>query len=185
MFHRDFCKELVACQGESRIIRIDDCAAALAAYEANLQQCSHSCYHPFWCIRKQAVGRTMNLARSASCCATCLRSTACVYSLLKVRLVMDTSSSTILKKYARCVRMRLMSRLTTCPEHAHSYACHTPCRRQCLPYSCNCKGNRMHSMITSDLLPCLACTCTCIMPLLCRLNSPLALSAAGWHCTAQ
>ncbi|KFM23670.1 hypothetical protein F751_3886 [Auxenochlorella protothecoides] len=40
---------------------------------------------------------TMNLAFSASCCATCLASTAEVYSREKVRLVMLTSSSTMLK----------------------------------------------------------------------------------------
>jgi len=40
----------------------------------------------------------MNLARSESCCATCLASTALVYSRLKVSCVMDTSSSTMLKK---------------------------------------------------------------------------------------
>ena len=56
----------------------------------------------------------MNFALSDSCCATCLASTAPVYSLLKVRLVMDTSSSRRLKYFARAVRRVRMSRLTTC-----------------------------------------------------------------------
>lgn len=59
-------------------------------------------------------GLTMNLALSDSCCATCLASTAPVYSLLKVRLVMDTSSSSRLKYFARAVSNVRMSRLTTC-----------------------------------------------------------------------
>ena len=57
---------------------------------------------------------TMKRALSASCCATCLASTAPVYSLLKVRLVMETSSRYMLKYCALCVRIRLMSLLTTC-----------------------------------------------------------------------
>ena len=55
----------------------------------------------------------MNFALSDSCCATCLASTAPVYSLLKVRLVMDTSSSSRLKYLARAVSSVRMSRLTT------------------------------------------------------------------------
>ena len=57
---------------------------------------------------------TMNLALSDSCCATCLASTAPVYSLLKVRFVMDTSSSSRLKYFARAVSNVRMSLLTTC-----------------------------------------------------------------------
>ena len=56
----------------------------------------------------------MNFARSASCWATCLASMAWVYSRPKVSWVMDTSSNTMLKWSARCVRMRRMSLLTTC-----------------------------------------------------------------------
>ena len=44
---------------------------------------------------------TMNLARSASCCATCLASMAAVYSRPKVSAVMDTSSRSMLKPAAR------------------------------------------------------------------------------------
>ena len=57
---------------------------------------------------------TINLALSDSCCATCLASTAPVYSLLKVRLVMETSSSRRLKYFARAVSNVRMSLLTTC-----------------------------------------------------------------------
>ena len=59
---------------------------------------------------------TMKRALSASCCATCLASTAPVYSLLKVRLVMETSSRYMLKYCARCVRILLISLLTTCTQ---------------------------------------------------------------------
>lgn len=55
----------------------------------------------------------MNFARSDSCCATCLASTAPVYSRLKVRFVIETSSRTMLKYFARCVSRFLMSLLTT------------------------------------------------------------------------
>ncbi|KAF5756111.1 hypothetical protein HanXRQr2_Chr17g0810771 [Helianthus annuus] len=47
---------------------------------------------------------TTNLARSASCAATCFASIAAVNSLPKVRLVMDTSSSAMLKLAALSVR---------------------------------------------------------------------------------
>ena len=41
---------------------------------------------------------TMNLARSASCCATCLASMAAVYSRPKVSAVMDTSSRSMFRR---------------------------------------------------------------------------------------
>ena len=44
---------------------------------------------------------TMNLARSASCCATCLASIAAVYSRPNVSAVMDTSSRSMLNPAAR------------------------------------------------------------------------------------
>jgi len=49
---------------------------------------------------------------SASCWATCLASTAAVYSLPKVRPVMATSSRIMLKAMQRSVRMRRISRDT-------------------------------------------------------------------------
>ena len=56
----------------------------------------------------------MNLARSASCCATCLDSIAWVYSRPKVNCVIETSSNTMLKWSALCVKILRMSLLTTC-----------------------------------------------------------------------
>ncbi|KAJ0434288.1 hypothetical protein HanRHA438_Chr17g0820851 [Helianthus annuus] len=55
---------------------------------------------------------TTNLARSASCAATCFASIAAVNSLPKVRLVMDTSSSAMLKLAALSVSIFLISLLT-------------------------------------------------------------------------
>lgn len=65
---------------------------------------------------------TMNFARSASCCATCLASMAWVYSLPKVNCVMETSSKTMLKAFARWVSTLLMSLLTTCNGHSVFWA---------------------------------------------------------------
>mmetsp|Transcript_39607 Transcript_39607/g.99196 ORF Transcript_39607/g.99196 Transcript_39607/m.99196 type:complete len:223 (-) Transcript_39607:401-1069(-) len=57
--------------------------------------------------------RTVNLARSACCCATCLDSTACSNVGEKDRWVMDTSSSSRLKSLARSTSRFLMVRDTT------------------------------------------------------------------------
>lgn len=65
----------------------------------------------FACLSCSAFS-TIKRARSASCCAICLSSTALVNSLPNVRWVMETSSRAMLNSWARLRRSARMRLLT-------------------------------------------------------------------------